>query len=298
MTLVSASRRTDIPAFYAKWFWNRIQAGYCHWINPFGGQRYWVSLRPEDCPGIVFWTRYPVPLLPHLAEMKRRGYAFYFHFTLNGYERALEARNPDTGRAIQAFRALSDAISPALTLWRYDPIVFSDRTPAAYHLQRFAWLASRLEGYTGRCYFSFLDNYGKTRRNLQAAEDAHGIRFYEPDLDAKLALVRDLRQAAGAHGIALHSCCEDAVLGEGVEKAHCVDLELLRRVRPDLPATLKPKPTRPECGCLESVDIGAYDTCRFGCIYCYATNSYEAARHRAQAHDPADPALWRPRIQP
>lgn len=276
MKLISASRRTDIPAFYSKWFLNRIDAGHCQWVNPFGGQVYEVSLRPEDCLGIVFWTRYPAPLLPHLAELKRRGYAFYFHCTINGYGRTLETRNPDTDTAIQAFRALSGAISPALALWRYDPIVFSDRTPPEYHVRRFESLASRLEGYTERCYFSFLDNYGKTRRNLQAAERSYGIRFYEPGAEAKLALVRDLQQIAAAHGIALCACCEDAVLmEEGVRKAHCVDLELLRRIRPGLPA-LKPKPTRAECGCVESVDIGAYDTCRFGCIYCYATRGSSA----------------------
>jgi sulfatase maturation enzyme AslB (radical SAM superfamily) len=109
-----------------------------------------------------------------------------------------------------------------------------------------------------------------------------------------MALVRGLRQIASAHGIALHACCEDAVLMEGVEKAHCVDLELLRPIRPGLPDALKRKPTREECGCVESVDIGAYDTCRFGCIYCYATNSHAAARERARTHDPNASALWRP----
>jgi Domain of unknown function (DUF1848) len=283
--LVSASRRTDIPAFYAAWFMNRIRDGYCYWINPFGGQVCRVSLVPEDCAGIVFWTRYPAPLLGGLGNLRARGFRFYFHVTINGYERALEARNPDVANALRAFRALSDAISPARTLWRYDPILLSERTPVEYHLKTFSSLARELAGRTERCYFSFADFYGKTRRNLARA----GVRFVDPDLETKVSLVSQLKSIAEAHGIALYSCCEDSVLATGVRKAHCVDLELLR---PDL--TLNPRPTRHECGCVESVDIGAYDTCGFDCVYCYATNSWEAARERARRHDPNDPALWRP----
>lgn len=290
MKLVSVSRRTDIPAFYAKWFLNRIEAGFCEWVNPFGGQVYRVSLRPEDCLGLVFWTRYPAPLLPHLDELKARGFAFYFHFTINGYGPRLETHNPDPVKALDVFRSLSDRISPALTLWRYDPILFSDQTPAEYHIGQFASLARALRGATERCYFSFVDAYGKTRRNLRA----HNIPYSEPGGKEKLALVRRMRDIAAGEGITLYSCCEDAMVGEGVEKAHCVELELLRRMRPDLTQRLKAAPTRAECGCVESVDIGAYDTCRFGCVYCYATNSREAAERRAHSHDPAGSALWRP----
>ncbi|MGA2326867.1 MAG: DUF1848 domain-containing protein [Bryobacteraceae bacterium] len=285
MKLVSASRRTDIPAFYAAWFMNRIRWGYCHWIDPFGRRVHRVMLTPEECAGIVFWTRYPAPLLGGLGNLRARGFRFYFHVSINGYGKPLEARNPNLTNALRAFRALSDKISPALTLWRYDPILLSEGTPVEYHLRNFSSLARELAGYTGRCYFSFADFYGKTRRNLGQA----GVQFVEPDLEAKLSLVRELKSIAEAHGIALYSCCEDAVLAAGVRKAHCVDLELLRS---DL--VLKPCPTRKQCGCVESVDIGAYDTCGFDCVYCYATNSWEAARERARRHDPNDPALWRP----
>jgi hypothetical protein len=264
---------------------NRVREGFCNWINPFGGQVYRVSLAPEDCAGIVFWTRFPAPLLGGLGELRARGFQFYFHVTINGYERELEARNPNLRNALRAFRVLSDAISPARTLWRYDPILLSESTPVEYHLKRFASLARALERYTERCTFSFADFYGKTRRNLVRA----GVRYVDPDLETKVSLVSQLKSIAGAHGIALSSCCEDSVLATGVRKAHCVDLQLLR---PEL--ELKPRPTRQECGCVESVDIGAYDTCGFACVYCYATNSWEAARQRARRHDPDDPALWRP----
>jgi hypothetical protein len=283
--LVSASRRTDIPAFYSAWFLNRVRAGYCEWINPFGGQIQRVSLAPEDCAGIVFWTRYPAPILAGLTELRARGHRFYFHVTINGYGKPLEARNPALEKALRAFRALAEAISPRLALWRYDPILLSEATGPEYHVENFSRLARALAGYTERCYFSFADFYGKTRRNLARA----GVECAEPELETKAALVSNLKSIAAAHGIALYCCCEDALLATGVRKAHCVDLELFGGG----PA-LAPRPTRAECGCLESVDIGAYDTCGFDCLYCYATNSWAAARERARRHDPNDPALWRP----
>jgi hypothetical protein len=286
--VISASRRTDVPAFYTRWFLNRITAGFCHWINPFGGQVKRVSMLPEDTYGIVFWTRFAKPLIPHLQTLDERGYEYYFHVTINGYDRALEARNPETSVAVECFQRLSDRISPRRALWRYDPIVLSVRTPPADHVRRFASLARALSGYTERCYFSFADAYGKTKRNLQTLEKREKFGFYEGAASERKALVSELATIGAAHGIRLYACCEDALAGGMIGKAHCVETELLGG------GVLKPSPSRAECGCVESVDIGAYDTCQFGCVYCYATNSWEAARRRALAHDPADTALWRP----
>lgn len=283
MRLVSASRRTDIAAFYAQWFMNRVRAGYCEWKNPFGGQTYRVSLAPEETAGIVFWTRYPAPLLPHLPELRKRGFVFYFHVTVNDFGRQLEPRNPALNRAVDAFRALSDAISPRLALWRYDPIILSDSMGFDYHVASFERLARRFEGSTERCLFSFVDYYGKTKRNLARI---NGVRCEDPALEVKQRLVAELAAIGAAHGITLYACCEDDLVGGAVRKAHCVDVEL---IRPDL--TLKARPSRGQCGCVGSVDIGAYDTCRFGCVYCYATSSWEAAGERSRRHDPAAPAL-------
>ena len=288
MRIVSISRRTDVPAFYTPWLMNRLRAGFCHWINPFGGQVYQVSLRAADCAGLVFWTRMPKPLLPHLDEIRALGHRFYFHVSLTGYPAEIESHNPILGAALDAFRALSDRISPRLALWRYDPILLSSATPADYHAARFETLARALEGRTERCYFSFVDLYGKTKRNLAAVTSTSGIRFDEPDVEARLTLTTRLRDIGKTHGITLYSCCEDGLLAAGVEKAHCVHPGLLDA--PPCPVS----PTREECGCAKSVDIGAYDTCRFGCSYCYATGSHRAAVARAQTHDPGDTALWRP----
>lgn len=286
------SRRTDIAAFYSRWFLARIRAGYCDSINPFNSQERRISLTPpSDVLGFVFWTRYPAPMLPRLDELSARGFRYYFHVTINGYGRELEARNPGLSRAISSFRALSETISAQRTLWRYDPIIISDRTPVEYHARRFEEIARGLEGYTRRCYFSFLDLYGKTRRNLVSLERRGGPSVCDTGVDAKRSIAALLRDIAASYGITMYACCEDSVIAEGIEKAHCVETGLLM---PDDSVSLKSAPTREQCGCVESVDIGAYDTCRFGCVYCYATNSYEAASRRAGLHSPEGTALWRP----
>ena len=289
--IVSVSRRTDVAAFYSRWFMGRVRAGFCDSVNPFNARERRVSLLPEDVVGFVVWTRYAAPMLPHLGELTSRGFRYYFHVTINGYGREFEARNPELGRAIDSFLELSDAVSPERALWRYDPVILSAATPIEYHAGRFASIARALEGRTRRCYFSFLDLYGKTRRNLVALEKRGGPRVSDTGPGAKREVASVLRDIAASHGITMYGCCEDLVVGDGIEKAHCVDLDLLA---PSAPLRLKAAPTREECGCVGSVDIGAYDTCRFGCVYCYATNSHEAAVRRARLHEPSDPALWRP----
>ncbi|MCT7994418.1 DUF1848 domain-containing protein [Laspinema olomoucense] len=294
MKIISASRRTDIPGFYSKWFLNRIQAGFCHWLNPISSKVYRVSLLPEDCLAIAFWTRNPKPLLPHLDFLEQQGYYFYFHFTIIGYPKAIESHNPPIEVSIETFQKLSRRLSPERVQWRYDPIVLSDVTPASYHLERFDLLTRQLEGYTRRCYFSFVDFYGKTERNLGKVSQTHGIKFQRPSLEEKSRLLQQLHDIAEPRGIKLYSCCEDALLGMGVEKAHCIDMDIIKMLRSDSDLGLKAAPTRQDCGCVEAVDIGAYETCMFGCTYCYATNRRDTALKRSQDHDPEDTVLWRP----
>jgi hypothetical protein len=294
MRIISASRRTDIPAFYTKWFLNRVRAGFCHWINPFGGQVYRVSLRPEDCLAFVFWTRNPKPLTDHLDSLRREGHRFYFHFTINDYPASYESHTPPVERAIATFRELSDSISPELTFWRYDPILLSELTPESYHLERFESLCRQLTGYTQRCTFSFVDFYGKTERNLRRVEREQGLSFQRPSVGKQRSLARELRDIAASSGITLFSCCGDALVGQGIEKAHCIGADVLAQLRPELGLEVKAAPTRKDCGCVEAIDIGAYDTCIYGCAYCYATNSRSAALRRLRTHDPDDSVLWRP----
>jgi hypothetical protein len=295
MRVVSVSRRTDIPAFYTSWFINRLRAGFCHWRNPFGGQIYRVSLAPTDVLAFVFWTRNPRPLLPHLPTIRADGHRWLSHMTINGYPRSIESHNPPLDAAIEAFHRLSEQTGPAFTNWRFDPILLSDQMPASYHIERFGRICERLAGATERCTFSFVVYYGKTDRNIAKAERAHGFTATRAaPLEEQRALIHSLRDIGSGHGITLYACCEPAMVGDGVEPSRCMDMEVIARLRGVSALDLKLAPTREACGCVAAADIGAYDTCAFGCVYCYATNSRQAALARLAAHDPDDSMLFRP----
>lgn len=294
MRIISASRRTDLPAFYSRWFMNRIRAGFCHWINPFSGQVNRVSLRPEDVLAIAFWTRNPRPLLPHIDYLRAEGYRFYFHITINGYPRSLESHGQSLEEAADAFRRVAEAIEPWPVFWRYDPVILSNHTPVEYHLERFAQIAGGLAGHTERCYFSFLSMYGKTRRNLEKVRREEGVAVEETAPEERIRVAGLLRDVAASHGITLHSCSADELAGAGIRKGACLDPGVIESLGAVPDRQLKPAPTRPDCGCVEATDIGAYDACVFGCAYCYATTSREVALKRLRAHDPEDTILHRP----
>ena len=290
MRVISASRRTDIPAFYTPWLLNRLEEGYCEWMNPFSGQMSRVSLLAEECVALVLWTRHPAPLLPHLPGLREDGYHCCAHVTLTGYPRTLEPHAPPVEVAVRNFHALSECLGADFVQWRYDPILLSREITAAYHRARFAHLARELAGATTRCLISFVNWYGKTARHLQQVAGEGG--WYDPGPDERRALAVSLSGIAVEYGIGLYACCNPELIGEGIQQAHCVDADLLRRLRPDLALRLRTLPTRAGCGCAASTDIGAYDTCTFGCAYCYATNSFPTARTRQRAHDPHATSLW------
>ena len=293
--IISASRRSDIPAFYSRWLLRRLEEGHCDWRHPFTGELERVSLRPEDCLAIVLWTRNPAPLFPALPDLQASGHLLLFHVTVTGYPKPLESHGPDLALSVARLRELAERVGPESVIWRYDPVLVSSRTPLAFHLEQFASIAADLDGLVRRVYFSFVDRYGKTRQGFERLSREHGIDFPEPDAAERRNLAPRLRDLAARHGMTLHACCEDELVGEGVAKGRCIDLESIRRLRPDVREQLKRRPTRAQCGCTESVDIGAYDTCAFGCCYCYATRSREAALARLREHDPFDTLLWRPR---
>ncbi len=175
--IISASRRTDIPAFYTPWLMNRIAAGYCTVPNPFNrNQVTRVSLLPEEVAAIVFWTRNPRPLLARLDELDARGFRYYFQYTILDYPRALEPKTPPVDAAVRTFRALADRLGPARVIWRYDPIVLSLATDADFHRQRFAAIARQLRGSTQRVVVSVMDHYKKIAGRLQALA-AQGIEI-------------------------------------------------------------------------------------------------------------------------
>ncbi len=280
--LLSVSRRTDIPQYYAPWFFGRLREGYVLVRNPRNPhQLSRVSLDPASVEGIVFWTKNPLPMLERLEEL--RGYPYYFQFTLTPYGRDVERALPPKGKVlVPAFQRLSRAIGPRRVLWRYDPIFFTDRYTPEYHLCYFERLAKLLAPYTERCTFSFLDEYPHTATKMA------GLAPRPPLPAQRLGLAGKLARIAKQYGLQLCACAEEEDFSAlGIAPARCVDPELLGQLM-GCPLQAKKDPRqRPACGCAESVDIGEYDTCPGGCRYCYATRSARAAAR----HDPVSPLL-------
>lgn len=192
--------------------------------------------------------------------------------------KALESNNPSVDFAVDTFHRLAGRY-PGQVFWRYDPIVLSNLTPPSYHLEQFGNLAGRLQGATQRCYFSFVSWYQKVHRNFARATTQSGLRFYEPTPQERLETTAQLQKIAGAHKITLYSCCEDSLLQvPGIAKSRCIDMETIREIAPSRHRKLRAAPTRQDCGCCESRDIGYYDSCPHGCLYCYANLHREKAK--------------------
>jgi hypothetical protein len=289
--VISVSRRTDIPAFYTEWFMNRIRAGYARYKHPFGGKTYDVSLKSEDVIAFVFWSRNYSPLLSYLPHLDQLGYGGYFHFTITDFGNPLEPHAPSTQKMIDVFKLLADRYSPRHVLWRFDPMILSNKTPDNFILEKFESLARQLSGYTERCYTSFVDFYNKTERNLQILSK-QGFHFYDPETEEKIALAGQLVDIGKTYDIRLYACCESELLAvPDVLQAHCVDALLIHELFPEKFRKLKKSPTRKGCGCFASRDIGAYDTCISGCVYCYANSSHQRALANYRQHDPASSVL-------
>lgn len=291
--IISISRRGDIPAFQTPWLMKRIREGYCHFQSPYGGKIRSVSLKPEDCDGLVFWTRNPFPMFKYIDELKGRGHYFYFHFTITGYPRSFESHTPPLLKSIGRFINLSKKIGQEGVHWRYDPILLSSITPESFHIRNFSFIAKKLKGSTKICTISYVQFYGKSRYNFIKITKKFGIRFDEPTLERKIKLSKTLKGIASENGIELRSCCDNSLRSAGISKGSCVGPEYFSFIRNDFFDNWKKKPTRKECACFESVDIGTYETCTFGCCYCYATRSRETALRHLKDYDENDTILIR-----
>ncbi len=290
--IISASRRTDIPAFYAEWFMNRIREGYCTVPNPFNPKQVSrISLKPEDVDVIVFWTRYASPLLPFLNELDERGYRYYFLYTLMNNPRALDPKSPSHKRSLNTFRILSNRIGREKIIWRYDPIVFTRISDLNFHRETYQRIAEALKGHTGRCIISIVDIYQKATKRLKLLEE-QGIRIMEPPKEKFDELMKSMSDSAAMNGMDIQTCAEaPGLASHGIPPGKCIDDGLIRRVFGLDVTHLKDPSQRSDCGCVASRDIGMYDTCLFGCIYCYATTRLDRARERHGNHDPASPSL-------
>lgn len=292
--IISASYKTDIPAFYGKWFINRLRAGYCKTVNAHNGHTLRVSLSPSDVDAIVFWTKNIGPFLAQLPEIVKRGYHFSVQYSINGYPGILEYSVVDSERSVEHMHELANSFGNRVAVWRYDPIIFSSATPVDFHIDNFARLADKLEGSTDEVVVSFAQIYKKTKTNMNNAANKYGFSWNDPADDAiKLALAERLADIALRRGMQLTMCSQPEYLARGVRESRCVDVERLADVI-GRPITALQKGNRQGCGCYASRDIGEYDTCPHGCVYCYAVLNRQLARQRYKAHDPEGEYLFPP----
>lgn len=284
--IISASRRTDIPAFYSRWFFNRIREGYVLVPNPYNPKMISrISLDPGVVDCIVFWTKNPAPMIGKLDKLK--DYHYYFQFTLNPYGRDLESNLPSLSKRMDTFKRLADKIGREKVIWRYDPVLTNKKYDVDFHREKFAEMADRLKSHTEVCMLGFIDHYS----HIRSAVGAFSINPLQKEEIEEMAV--SFRNTARDCGLILNTCTVKVDLTRlGIESGLCIDNRLVERITGYPIAAGKDKNQRDICRCVESIDIGMYESCLNGCIYCYAIkgNSRTVQRNLSN-HDKDSPLL-------
>jgi len=293
--IVSASRRTDLPALYPDWLASRVKAGHAVVKNPFNPKQLRrVSLLPPprgDMECLVLWTRNPEPILPEAEKWEKAGLRTLWLVTSTGYPPLLEPCAPSTDEAAAAVAKLSEIVGPERIFWRYDPIFICRRLglDKEGHRNNFAALAQKFARSVGRCILSIYDDYAKARKRLLKEgllESTEKSAFEAEALDTAAALAQQCAEI----GLPVQSCC-DRLEKIGIPPGACIDGRLIDKLW-DLGVAGKKDPgQRPNCLCAPSVDIGAYNTCTHGCLYCYASADFQAAFVKRSQHDPSSECL-------
>ena len=312
--IVSASRSTDIPAFYADWFFNRLKIGYSAWTNPFNGVKSFVSYK--NCRFIVFWSKYPAKLLPHLDELKERNIGCYIQYTLNDYvQEGLEKGVPSLDERIDTFKQLVDKLGKGRVIWRFDPLILTDKINVDSLLEKIENIGNQLYGYNEKLVFSYADIalYKKVKSNLEK----NNVNYREWNIQQMDEFAKDLSELNKKWNYQLATCGEKIDIDKyGIHHNRCVDDDLMIRFAhhdkvlmdflgveiktiesslfgaEPIPANaislsstqsaIKKKNNHDQgqrqfCGCMVSKDIGEYNTCTHLCEYCYANTSKEIA---------------------
>lgn len=319
--IISASRSTDIPAFYAKWFFNRLAKGYCAWYNPFNQQKMYISFK--NCKVVVFWTKNPKPIFPYLHKLDEKGIHYYFQVTLNDYiKEGFEPNVTSVEDRVETFKKLSNMIGKEKVIWRFDPLIITPNITPRDLLSRIWNIGNKLKGYTDKLVFSFVDikAYRKVQNNLiketllftkETVESAEANYAQRIEIVEGLKKIREAWKKDG-WDIEIATCAEDIDLESyGIEHNRCIDGELMKRIfaedeefayylhtlkwpKRDIFGQLPPIPSKEKkvkdtgqrkvCGCMVSKDIGMYNTCRHFCVYCYANTSKEYVLRNKEKH--------------
>jgi hypothetical protein len=286
--IISASRRNDLPAFFSEWFFNRIDEGFVYVRNPMNPKMVSdISLKPNIVDCFVFWTKNPRPMLSNLFKLDDLGYNYYYQFTLNPYGENIEMNVPKKNEIIATFRELANRIGPERVIWRYDPILLTNEITVEYHIKYFEYLASKLHSHTKKCVISYIDFYKKCQRNLKSVNP---IDF---DSEVKLQLAKAFHKIASRYDLIIETCAEDIELNDiGIDHCKCVDDILIESLCADKLKVSKDINQREACGCVTSIDIGTYNTCNHGCLYCYANFNNNIVAENTSKHIPSSPLLF------
>lgn len=281
--ILSVSKRTDIPAFYSDWFFNRIKEGYVLVRNPFNfNQISKVDISPDVVDCIVFWTKDAAPMINRLELLKE--YKYYFQFTITPYDESIEKNARPKKDILLTFKRLSEKIGKDKVIWRYDPIFISDRYTIDYHVRLFKRMCEILSDYTEKCVISFIDEYKKNssmKKYIRIPNDEEMDEF-----------ARRFSEIAKQFGIKLQTCAEKIDLDKyGIEHGACIDKNMIESVIGYKIKDSNKKKERSFCGCYQSIDIGQYDSCVHDCVYCYATRSIDLAVNNFKSHNSESPIL-------
>ena len=281
--IINSGCRTDIPAFYSKWFMNRIREGYVYVINPYyNTQVTKYSLNPEVVDCLVFGTKNPEPMFKYLDELDK--YKQLWHITITPYGKDIEPNVPDKSKVIESFKKISEHVGINGVNWRYDPIFIGMGFDVKRHIECFDEMAKSLKGYVKNCTISFLDLYEKVKRN------APNIK--PPTREEQIEIAKAFSKIGKETGIIVHSCCEKTFLAEyGIDCKGCMTKEIVEESIGTKLNAPKRKNIREDCNCLMGNDIGVYNSCGHLCIYCYANANKELVRKNMQEHNPNSPFL-------
>lgn len=284
--IISASRRTDIPSYYSDWFINRIKERYVLVRNPMNiHQINKINLSPDFVDGIVFWTKNPIPMFDKLTLLN--DYTYYFQFTITSYDKDVEPNIPSkNNHIIPAFQKLSDLIGPERIIWRYDPILLNQKYTIDYHKEYFEKIAKRIKGFSKSCTISFIDLYRNISRNIKRLD------LIDLTTDKIFLLCKSLSEIAHSYDLKINTCAEKIDLSQfDIEHACCINRELFERLLGYKLNVGKDKNQRHECSCVESIDIGMYNTCLNGCRYCYANYNARIVKNNVNKHKLNSPLI-------
>ena len=282
--IIQTGMRTDIPAFYSRWFLNRLREGTVLVRNPYDPQsvtRY--RLDPDVVDLIAFCSKNPAPMLPHMDALQ--DYGQYWFVTITPYGRDIEPNVPDKEKVLENFRRLSDTVGVDSVGWRYDPILITDRYSLQRHIRDFEHMAKTLSGYTESCVISFIDLYQKVKRNFPEAREVQKAE--------RIALGKAFAEIGKTYGITIRACAEVKELEPyGVNCEGCMTVGTFERaLHTSLNVPKRKNQRGGQCACVLGTDIGAYDTCGHLCRYCYANTDADRVRCNLRAHDPDSPFL-------